>query len=163
MKKIIKITEQDITNIVRRVLMEQSNLHDVIQNRFTQYSTNPDSFKHGIIDSDDKLNEFVNWYQRSEKVAIDILNNLNIKTITDRFDEKEAPSNIINLIHTITEDLSALSKLPPKYVNVQNIEHRLRSGELGGNIKDFKITERYNNYHEVLFEIYQQQLKVIGR
>ena len=164
-KKIIRLTESDIEKIVRRVIKEQNNVEGSIQRDFTTFSEKPEIFKYGPIDSNDKLKEFLNWYKNNEDVAIDILSKsgLSLVTQTDRFDEKDAKSNIVNLIYTITQDLITLSKLPPNVVNEQNIKYRLDRGELGNNVKNFKITEKYSNYPEVLFKIYQQQLDSIGK
>ena len=162
--KTIRLTEQDITNIVRRVLMEQTKFADIVQQQFTRYTNNLDKFKEGIIDSEETFRRLINWFNNREDEAIKILMNFGLtpKTETLRFDNENAKSNIQNLIHSITDDLATLSMYPSNVINVRFITNRINKGEID-NQENFKITERYNNYPEVLFKIYQQQLKVIGK
>jgi hypothetical protein len=156
-KKIVRLTESDIEKIVRRVIKEQDNVEDALSRGFKQ-DPHPDRFKNGIVKNEDELNDFINWYS-SEGDALKILNSsgLGFKDMTSsELGDPRAKSDLHTLMGLIKNDLSTLSMYPSKYINnARDVESKIKV--------DNKITEKYSNYPEVLFKIYQQQLKSIGK
>jgi hypothetical protein len=155
MKKVIRLTERQLENIIHRVISEQTKDDDggddfQIKSKLSQITDN------------EAWNKFVNgWHVGSITDTINVLNNLGLKKGSRQMGGKDAS---INLISFFNSGLSAVAKTG--VVNHRQMKGstfvRALDSELATKFKTSDVLKYYPNYYEVLSKLAEMQIEKMG-
>lgn len=152
MKKVIRLTERQLEDIVRRVISEQQ---DEGQHQRKQ--------RYGLeqIKDNETYNKFVNFADGSYETAMNTLNNLGLKKGQRQLGGRDSKDILIGFFNS---GLSAVAKTgitDPKLMKSNNFIEVLNS-ELNRPHNYNDVVAYYPNYCEVLSKVALQQLQKIS-
>jgi hypothetical protein len=155
MKKVIRLTERQLENIIHRVISEQTKDDDGGDDFQINY-------KLSQITDNDSLDKFVNFSEGSYANATNTLKNLGLKKGSQQMGGKDATDNLITFFNYGLVAVAKTGVVNPQQMNGNTFVRALDSQLATTRFKTSDVLKFYPNYYEVLSKLAEIQIEKLG-